>query len=338
MGLGELLAKGFRGGHEDLYFTGHIAVTDSSGKLLYYCGDPSAVTFARSSAKPMQTMVVIESGAVDAYQLTESELSTLCGSHSGEEYHEEAVLSILTKAGLSSEYLQCGLHYPLYVPRAEKMRKEGIEPNVLQENCSGKHSGMLITAKHMGESLHDYYVPSHPHQQRILHMLGEVCNYPAQKIVLGTDGCGVPVHAMPLTCFAEGYARIGRPDKLNECHRAAAERIVNAIQRYPYHMSGTGRLCVRLNEISTGRVFAKSGADGYYGLGIRPDGIGITVKIDCGLGPIRDAVVVETLRQLGEVPESDLVNFDKEINMDVFNHKKEVVGRTACCFTLHRAG
>ena len=331
------MAIGFRGGHEDLYFTGHIAVTDYNGKLLYYSGDPNSVAFARSSAKPMQTMVVIDVGAADAYGLSEAEISTLCGSHGGEAVHEEAVLSILTKAGLSPAYLQCGLHYPLYAPLAEKMRKEGIEPNALQVNCSGKHAGMLAAIHYLGESLDDYYLPEHPHQQRILDMLGVVCGYPRDKIVLGVDGCGVPVHAMPLTNFAAGYARIGRHESLPEQYQAAAKRVADAIQAYPLHMSGTGRLCVRLNEISTGRVYAKSGADGYYGFGIRPDGIGITVKIESGVGPIRDAVVVETLRQLGEIPDADLTRFENEINMNVYNHKKEVVGQTKCCFTLHKA-
>jgi hypothetical protein len=56
----DILVKTYRGPLEDLFHTGHIAVVNSAGKLLFCCGDPDRVCYARSSAKPIQALCVLE--------------------------------------------------------------------------------------------------------------------------------------------------------------------------------------------------------------------------------------------------------------------------------------
>ena len=80
----ETLVYSYRGPLKDLSYSGSAAVVNSEGKLLFYCGEPQKTVYMRSSAKPMQAMCVLESGAVDAYGLTEEELAVICSSHSGE--------------------------------------------------------------------------------------------------------------------------------------------------------------------------------------------------------------------------------------------------------------
>ena len=109
-----------------------------------------------------------------------------------------------------------------------------------------------------------------------------------------------------------------RPEVLPEQHRDAAVRVVQAIQEYPLYVSGTGRPDARINALPRKNVFSKSGADGYYGLGIKDRGLGIAIKLDCGMGPVRDAVVVETLRQLGEILDSELGDFQPETRKKKF--------------------
>ena len=79
---------------------------------------------------------------------------------------------------------------------------------------------------------------------------------------------------------------------------AEAARITAAMGKYPLIMSGTGRIDAQLME-KYDRLFCKSGADGYYIVGDKKEGIGIAVKIDSGNGQARNGVVVEVLRQLG---------------------------------------
>ena len=244
----EVLVNTYRGPLLDLIHTGHIAVVDHTGKLLYSAGDPEKVAYARSSAKLMQAMVAVECGAVDAYDFTQQELAQICASHNGEPLHVNTVRAALAKAGLDESYLQCGIHYPLLASLADEMKEKGEKPVSVQNNCSGKHTGMLATVKHMNEDLDTYYKPEHPHQQRIINMIADVCQYPAEDIVVGLDGCGVPVHAMPLKDFAKGTARMAKPEVLGEERGAMAKRVVEAVMAYPANVSGTGKLDLKLME------------------------------------------------------------------------------------------
>ena len=61
---------------------------------------------------------------------------------------------------------------------------------------------MLTTAKHMGESLEDYYKTDHPVQQRIMEVISDISETPLDEIEIGIDGCGVPVHGIPLKNLA----------------------------------------------------------------------------------------------------------------------------------------
>ena len=82
-----IIARVYRGEWVDLTHQAHVAVVDKDGDLLYHIGDPERNTFVRSSAKPIQALVACESGAVDAYGLSENELALLCASHNGEPLH-----------------------------------------------------------------------------------------------------------------------------------------------------------------------------------------------------------------------------------------------------------
>ena len=331
----EVLANSYRGDHKDLVYTGHIAVVDYTGKLLYYCGDSEKVVFARSSAKPMQAMCVFESGAVDAFGLDESEISMLCASHHGEKMHEDAVRSILRKAGLDESYLQCGKHAPLNAASAKALVDAGIQFSEIHCNCSGKHSGMLITAKHLNENLDDYYTREHNVQKRITNMISDICDYDAEKIVLGTDGCGVPVHALPMRNFAMGFARLAKPETIGGKRAEYAKRITSAMRKFPTMMSGTG--CIDAAVMENLDVIAKLGADGYYAIGVMDKGIGITIKIDDGNENVRNMVAVEVLRQLGLINETKSHLFEKWEKLQIVNHKAELVGYSLVDFKLHKA-
>ena len=67
---------------------------------------------------------------------------------------------------------------------------------------------MLIPARHFGESLENYTALEHPVQQRILSVFAEMCGVETSEVQLAVDGCGVPVHALPLYRLAQGYARL----------------------------------------------------------------------------------------------------------------------------------
>lgn len=334
-----VVTKGYRGELHDLTSHGHIAVVDHKGKLLYSYGEPERVIYARSSAKPIQTLATYETGAVEAYGLDNKEIALLCSSHSGELYHLESVVDILTKAQLDKSYLKCGPAAPLGAGMANEYLKQGIvEFDEIYNNCSGKHSGMLVSAKYLNESLDDYYLPEHNVQKRIIQAIKEVCRYDGE-IIIGIDGCGVPVHALPLSKFAEGYARLARPEEEFEGkRREIVERITKAMMEYPEYVGGSkGRLNTVLMQQYKGDMFAKDGADGYFALGIKSEGIGITAKIEDGnfdrIGP----VILETLRQLNLIDAEKLEAMKSFYRPEIKNARSEVVGHVEAAFKLEKA-
>ncbi|MGH2524172.1 MAG: asparaginase, partial [Anaerolineales bacterium] len=99
-----------RGSLAESLHHGAVAIADPLGQLVAAYGDPHAVTFLRSSAKPFQAIPLVESGAAEAFRLTPRELALACASHRGLEMHVEAVAAMQMKIGVSEEDLLCGTH------------------------------------------------------------------------------------------------------------------------------------------------------------------------------------------------------------------------------------
>jgi L-asparaginase II len=342
----ETLVEVTRGSLVESRHLGALAVVTANGDLLYSCGDPGLITYLRSSAKPMQSVALVESGAADAFGLTDRELAVISSSHSGEEMHTACVAGILRKLGLEPQHLACGLHAPLHQPAAQRLAAAGQPVTVLHNNCSGKHAGMLALARHLGAPTEGYFRPGHPVQQRILSTVAALAGLDPTEIVVGVDGCGVPVFGMPLRNAAWAFARLADPGGLPPERAAAARRVVKAMQTYPEMVGGTERFDTDLMRQTAPRVFAKGGAEGYYALGVLPlagdwpDGVGMALKIADGdpLGRAHPVAVIEALRQLGVLTEEDLAALAKWRTGEARNHRGEVVGQVRPAFSLHTLG
>lgn len=90
------------------------AVVDAAGRALAAWGDVAAPVYPRSAVKALQALPLIESGAADAFRLSETELALACASHGGEPTHVAGVLVWLARIGLRESDLQCGLQWPYH--------------------------------------------------------------------------------------------------------------------------------------------------------------------------------------------------------------------------------
>lgn len=332
----EILVNTYRGDLVDLVTTGSIAVVNADKKLLYSAGDPYGVVYARSSAKLMQAVVPVMCGAAEQYEITNQEIAQIAASHSGEQFHVDTVRSILKKAEISENVLQCGVHYPFKEDVAEQMKMAGEEPQAVHNNCSGKHAGMLITVKHFKENMDTYYQLRHPHQKRIIQTIGKFCAFDPDKIIVGLDGCGVPVHALPLYKFAEGMGRMCKPETLPKEYQEAANRVVDSVTAYPMNASGSDRIDNKIMTKYPGKIVVKSGANGYFAGGIPGEGIGFAIKTNDGISEMRNIVLIELLHQIGIIPKEDLGYFHAERFSRVYNHKKELAGYSEPVFHLKK--
>jgi len=332
----QVLVEVTRGALVENYHRGHVAVVNSEGKLLYSAGDPYHRTYWRSSAKPFQALPVVESGAVDHYRITARELALFCASHNGEAMHTETVLEIFKKIGQDHSLLQCGMHMPYHKETAQSMSEAGEKPTSLHSNCSGKHSGMLALATQRGFDTSNYLDLEHPVQQLILDYIAYFTKYPREQIAIGIDGCGVPVHGLPIYNMSLAYARLVNPQGMEEDRASACRRVTAAMMEHPEMVGGTDRFCTDLMRVSRGQLVGKAGAAGVYCVGIPAQGIGITVKCEDGASRGRDPVVVEILQQLGYLDQEQVKALEKHHRPQNINHRKEKCGEVIPVVRLHQ--
>ncbi len=342
-----------RGKIVELVHYGSIAVVDANGKLLSSHGDPQAVAFLRSSAKPFQALPFVERGGVEYFGLTPRELSIACASHEGSDMHVQAVREIQKKVGLEESYLQCGIHMPSDADAFKSLIQNNERPTPNRNNCSGKHSAMLAHAKMRALPLENYLDINHPIQQDILTSFAGMCQLPVEGVELGIDGCSAPNFAVPLYNAALGMARLCDPRDLSEMRAAACRKITSAMTTHPEMVSGYGEFDCELMKTGDGRIVCKRGAEGYQLIGLlpgtlRPDapGVGIAFKVSDGdaarmsmdlahVARVRPAVTFEILRQLGVLSsqqERALASFGPV--KSIKNHRGIVTGQSRPAFEL----
>ena len=298
-----------RGGRIESLHRAHACIATSEGEVVFALGDPDYSAFLRSSSKPLQALNAVLTGAVDKYGITPRELAVIAGSHGGESIHIEAVVSILSKAGLTPDHLQCGIQQPLDSEMQKTLAEAGEQPTVLHHNCSGKHTGMLIAAKYLGLSPEDYLNTEHPVQREITGVLARMAGVEAGEIANGIDGCSAPVHALPMRAAARAFARMVQPEGLPSDLKRVSDRVVEAMRAHPEMVAASrGRICTELiRNISNNKFIAKAGAEGYYAAGwVEPKsgkGIGLAMKIEDGAQRARDPLLIALLQRSRILPD-----------------------------------
>lgn len=327
----------YRGDYIESTHDVHIAVVSAEGNIVAYYGDVNRLTFGRSSMKPFQAVPVIESGAMEAFDLTEKELSIFCASHSGEPFHRETVQNVLDKLDLTEKDLQCGTHIPADIDSYRELIKEGGVLTPLYSNCSGKHSGMLAGVKQQNFKIDTYREADHPYQQQIMDVISDVSAFPRENIAMSVDGCGVPVHRLPLDHLALGFARLAAPNDWKqgkEKRKKALSRIRTAMSGYPKMVAGTNKFDTDLMTAYSGRLVAKGGAEGVHCFGDQETGLGVALKVEDGQPRATHVATMSVLRQLGIGDESiwkELSNYEKS---PVLNARKEKIGVILPSFKL----
>ena len=342
----ESLVEVIRGAITESRHRGHVIAVEPDGRIIAFLGAPETVTFLRSSAKPHQAIPLVASGAADHFGFTEQEIALACGSHSGEPIHTEVAASMLNKIGLEAEDLKCGVHEPFSPDVARQLRERGEEPSVLQNNCSGKHAGMLALAKFLGAPTEDYYLADNPVQLAIVETVSQFSDIAIEDICVGVDGCGVPVFGITVKAMALMYARlVAPPPQLDKPTMAACRRIVSAMTSYPELIGGTkDRLDTEMMRATNGSLVSKVGAEGVYTAGVPPceawpKGLGLALKIEDGDDHrARPTVVIESLHQLRVLSDEARDAVSRYAFFPIRNRRGEVVGEVHAAFALNFVG
>jgi L-asparaginase II len=300
--------------------------------------------FIRSAAKPFQLAPFVASGRFDGYGFGTDAMAVMAASHSGEDRHVRTVMAALRMGSLSASVLQCGTHTPYDRETAARLARDGEPPTEIRHNCSGKHAGMALHAKAAGWAVDDYWRPEHPVQLASRDAVSLLTDIPAGKLVTATDGCGVVTFGIPLRGLALAYARLADPDVVADPDMAAAlTRIRDAMMEHPELVAGThGRLDTALMQAATGRLVAKTGAEGIQAVGVLAAGRGkpawgLAMKIEDGDGARRavGAATCAALAQRGVLSDAevrDLRPFANPLVRDLA--RQTVVGEVRPAFSL----
>lgn len=285
----DLLAEVERSGFVESRHRGSVAVLDAAGAPLAAAGDVAAPIFPRSANKPLQAVGMLRAGLrlVDP-----ADLALVCASHSGEPIHIQRVRAMLRDGGLTVDQLACPADWPIGEHARVAWIRAGHDEERVAMNCSGKHTGMLLTCLAAGWPIDGYRAPDHPLQKQLRATVEELSGEPAAAV--GVDGCGAPVFAMSLTALARAFLRV-----VTAGEGTAERTVANAMRAHPVLVGGSGpeREDTRLMAGVPG-LLAKGGAEGVMAAAI-PDVGAVAVKIEDGAKRAVGPITVAALRRLG---------------------------------------
>jgi L-asparaginase II len=289
------LVRVVRSGLEESVHEGDVAVVDGKGAVTSFAGDPDRLLFARSSMKPLQATVSLSCAPLD---FTDREIAVMCASHNAEPVHVETVRSLMKRAGIAEEALRC----PAVRPWDEEAAAADAKKRRINSDCSGKHAGMLAASRAQRWPLDSYRKPTHPLQGQVLEAVLSVTGL--ESVQVGIDGCGVPVHGMPLRRLATVYARLGTPERWGPLE-PSVRRIVGAMSAEPYMVAGRNRPDTALMEVAP-NVIAKGGAEGLLCAAVLDREIGVAVKVQDGSHRAAGPALIRALALLGVLDRDQL--------------------------------
>ena len=292
----EPMVEILRGPFVESRHMGHAVVANAQGDVIESWGNPTEIILPRSSAKMLQALPLLESGA--GAHLSMEQLALACASHSGETRHIDRVTDWLGEMGLDETALCCGTQASGDRALRHKMIRDGQAPTRIMNNCSGKHTGFLTLALHLKADL-NYVDPSHPVQVHVKSAFEETCNETSPGF--GIDGCSAPNFAVSLKGLAQGMARFATAGRGSGVRDAAMAKLRDAMIAHPKLLSGEGRACAALIEAAKGRAAVKTGAEGVF-VAILPDqGLGIALKIVDGATRASEVAIAALLARLGVI-------------------------------------
>ncbi|WP_424932807.1 asparaginase [Amaricoccus macauensis] len=318
-----ILVQVWRGSHLESAHRGHGVVCDARGTIRAAWGDPAAIIYPRSSCKMLQALPLLESGA--GRELSSERLALACASHQGAQIHVERVARWLADLDLSESDLRCGAQVPDDKTERHRLRDSNDAPTQLHNNCSGKHTGFLMLARHLRASP-DYVDPAHKVQRDVRTAFEEMTGLESPGY--GIDGCAAPNFLTTVHGLAHAMARMADPSGLGAVREAAVRRLNAAMLGHPLLVAGERRACTELMEASGRTAIAKTGAEGVFTAILPRQGLGVALKVEDGHRRASECAIAAILARLGVLSPQDPA-VARRLTPPVTNRIGSTVGRIA---------
>ena len=296
---------------------GHAVICDDTGQIVQSWGDPNATIYPRSSAKMIQALPLITSGAAAKYGLNSEHLALACASHTGAAIHTDRVLGWLDHLGLQDDDFRCGPQEPADMAARDGLILADDTPCQMHNNCSGKHSGFLTVAQHMGAGP-EYLAIDHPVQQACLTAFEETTD--ESSPCYGIDGCSAPNFATSLVGLARSMAWFASAADRADRQDTAAAQLTAAMLKHPELVAGEGKADTELMRAMKGRAVIKTGAEAVYVAILPEKRMGVALKIMDGTTRASECAIAALLVHLG-VLEADHPATRQFMNATLFSRR-----------------
>ena len=227
------------------------AVAVKDGAIVGEAGDPGLPASLRSSAKPIQALLLARARE----NLDTNDLAIAAASHYGTPMHVDAVRELLRKTGGREEELDCGL-------------QEGRPPEPVYHNCSGKHAAMIAVCRERGWPVEGYRRADHPLQQALHEEVAGAAELDKDDVETAIDGCGVVCFALPLERAARAFSRFEGRD--------GGGPTAAAMRARPELIGGEGATDTELMRTLPGWI-VRGGVEGLM-CAASSDGVGVALK------------------------------------------------------------
>lgn len=308
MSQAEQLCEIWRGDFLESVHRGHAVVCGEGGEILEAWGDPDKIVLPRSSAKMVQALPLLESGAADKAGLTTEQLALACASHNGAAIHTDRVNRWLNDLGLSDDALRCGPQMPADKPAKKALICSDTSPCQVHNNCSGKHAGFLTLTKHLGAGP-EYIAPEHTVQKAVRQAFEEVTGEDSPGF--GIDGCSAPNFATSMHGMARAMAFFAAAREGGSVREDAAARLREAMALHPELVAGETRACTELMRAMGGAASIKTGAEGYFVAILPKQKLGMAVKIEDGGTRAAECVIAALLVRHGVLDAAHLATLKR---------------------------
>lgn len=323
VGTSEELAVLVRNDFIESRHAGSVVVVDPAGQVLFSKGDPHALVFPRSAMKLFQAMGIFSTGL----ELSPEFTALATSSHTGSAAHVELVRELLATGGFTEADLKCATEWPVNKEMLKQVFKSDGGALPIYHCCSGKHAAMLLACQKESWPTENYLQSDHPLQVRIL----EAVEYLTGETITSTavDGCGVPVHAMPLVALAKGVAKMHVADDSTPLKiKKSADKLFESMLAYPWVVGDHGEPDTTIME-ELGFT-AKAGYEGVFIIST-PDGTTVATKILDGNLRTAPIVALQALVRSGSLEQSKLDALIPSLHTDVYGGGK-VVGNLRTTF------
>lgn len=316
----EILAISERGNVYETIHYGWICVLNKKQRIFFKKGNTNNLGFLRSVAKPIQALPLLKTES----KVSIKELAVICSSHSGSKMHLKILEGLIKRFSLKESDLQCGIHIPTDPVEKVHLLRKHLSPNVLHNNCSGKHIGMLITCIANKWSKKTYLHKEHPLQQNIKNIIKYLSQ--AKIIYSGADGCSAPTFAIPIKNIAVLFSNFTNSSE------QTYNQIIQAMTNYPYYAGSKDQLDSEIMKVSKGRILSKVGGGGI--IVAAKDGESIVVKIADGTQYIRALVTIKLLLKLKWLNKKNIKNtiLEEYASGNLKNHSQKIIGKAKVIF------